>query len=322
MSALDAALPRLARMKAAVVAHPGKIGDVTRARALVADVASRWDGGEIDWYETTVDDPGPGQARAALDAGAEIVVAWGGDGTVMAVAGVLEGTDAALGIMPGGTGNLLARHLGIPLTAPEALAVALEGTTRRIDLMDVYLGKGVHRRSAVMCGMGWDAAMMGAPEELKRRLRWGAYVVQGAKTLRQRPMKLRLSVDGGPERHLHGHTVLVANIGTLVAGLQLLPEAQIDDGMLDVLVIDPSNPVDWLRTTAGVVRGTAAEHDPSRIHFTGREVVISTGTSRPRQVDGDLVDNGYGFRVTVLPDALAVRVPASGSSRRAEEKSS
>jgi hypothetical protein len=100
--------------------------------------------------------------------------------------------------------------------------------------------------------MGWDADMMAAPEELKKRVGWAAYAVEGARHLGKQPMRLRLSVDGGPEQHLYGRTVLVANVGTLVAGIDLIPEARPDDGMLDVLVIDPSNPVDWARTATGV----------------------------------------------------------------------
>jgi diacylglycerol kinase family enzyme len=124
-------------------------------------------------------------------------------------------------------------------------------------------------------------------------------------------MRLRLSVDGGPEQHLYGRTVLVANVGTLVAGIDLIPEARPDDGMLDVLVIDPSSPVDWARTATGVLRGRGADEDPSRTHLRGREVVASTRQSRGRQVDGNTVSDGHGFRVRLMPQALAVMVPAA-----------
>jgi diacylglycerol kinase (ATP) len=261
------------------------------------------------WFETTAEDPGPGQARRAMREGATTVIAWGGDGTVTGVASALALTDVALAILPGGTGNLLARNLGIPLALPEAIDTAFQGDDRRIDLLDVYLGKGQRRIGAVMCGTGWDADMMAAPEGLKRALGWGAYVVQGARRLRQQPMRLRMSVDGGAEQHLYGRTVLIANVGTLVAGLELLPEARPDDGLLEVLVIDPSSPLDWVRTTAGIVRGKGSDGDPSRTLLRGRQVVVTTGHARRRQVDGDLVGDGLGFNVTVLPAALSVRVP-------------
>jgi diacylglycerol kinase (ATP) len=301
-------------MNLAVVANPRKIGNTTRARELLASVAASVGQPTPMWFETSAEDPGPGQARHAVERGATTVIAWGGDGTVMGVAASLVGSDVSLGIVPGGTGNLLARNLGIPLDARSAIEVAFAGEDRRIDLLDVYLGRGQRQLSAVMCGMGWDADMMSAPEALKRRVGWGAYVFEGARSMGRKPMRLRISVDGGRELRLYGRTVLVANVGMLVAGLDLIPEARADDGLLDVLVIDPSSPLDWARTTAGIVRGKGAETDPSRTHLRGREVILSTSHAHGRQVDGDTVADGYGFRVSLLERALAVRGPGTQRS--------
>jgi diacylglycerol kinase family enzyme len=298
-------------MSVALVVHPKKVGNTARARELVASVAAAIDQPTPMWFETTADDPGPGQARQAIEQGATTVLAWGGDGTVMGVASALVNTDVSLGIIPGGTGNLLVRNLGIPLDARGAIEVALTGKDRRIDLLDVYLGRGERALSAVMCGMGWDADMMGADEALKRHVGWGAYVFEGARSIGRKPMRLRLSVDGGPEQHLYGRTVLVANVGMLVAGIDLIPEARADDGLLDVLVVDPSSPLDWARTSVGILRGKGADNDPSRTHLRGRDVVVSTGRARGRQVDGDPVADGYGFRVSLLEKALTARVPAA-----------
>lgn len=295
-------------MSVTVIAHPGKVGDLRRARAVVEDVAARVGVPMPQWIQTTATDTGTKQAQQAIEDGATLVVAWGGDGTIMAVASSVMGTDASLGIMPGGTGNLLARNLGLPLDASHALEVALTGQDRCIDLLDVYLGRGQRALSSVMCGMGWDADMMSAPEELKRRVGWGAYVVQGARHLGRKPMRLRISVDGGPTQQLYGRTVLIANVGRLVAGLDLIPEAQPDDGLLDVLVIDPSTPLDWARTTAGIVRGKGSDDDPSRTHLRGRDVVVTTNHAHRRQVDGDTVDGGHGFHVAVRERALKIRV--------------
>ena len=298
-------------MSVAVIVNPRKVGDPARARTVVDSVAAAVGQPSPLWFETTADDPGPGQARAAVEQGATVVIAWGGDGTIMGAASTLVGSDVSLGIVPGGTGNLLARNLGIPLDARRALEVAFTGDDRRIDLLDVYLGRGQRALSAVMCGMGWDADMMGASEALKRRVGWGAYVVQGARHIRQQPMRLRVSVDGGPEQHMYGRTVLIANVGTLVAGLDLIPEARANDGLLDVLIVDPSSPLDWARTSAGILRGRGADEDPSRTHLRGRDVVVTTGHARGRQIDGDTVSDGQGFHVKVLEQALAVRVPTA-----------
>lgn len=301
-------------MTVAVVAHPGKVGP--RGREDLVALMQRLGEPEPLWFQTTVDETGERQGREAIAAGAQVVLAWGGDGTVLGVAAALAHTPTPLGILPGGTGNLLARNMGIPLTFEAAVETALRGADRRIDLLDVYLGRGDRRLSAVMCGMGLDADMMAAPEEMKRRLGWLAYLVEGARRFRHKGMRLRLSVDGGPELHLEGALVLVANVGKIVAGMDLLPESEPDDGRLEVLVIDPSTPLDYVRTSAGIVTGLGTAADPSRTVLTGRSVTVSTNHARERQIDGDLVSPGYGFRVRVLPQALTVRTPIGGPDAR------
>ena len=296
-------------MSIAVVVNPRKVGDPRRARDQFTSLVASLGESAPAWFETTAEDPGTGQTRQAMRDGASAVLAWGGDGTVMAVAAELARTDVALGVIPGGTGNLLARNLGLPLTFADAVETACHGRDRRIDLIDVYLGRGEHRTCSIMCGMGWDAAMMAAPEVMKKHLGWGAYAIEGVRRLGQKPMRLRLSVDGGPEQQIYGRTVLIANVGTLVAGLRLLPESEPDDGFLEVLVIDPSSPLDWVRTTAGILRGKGSDSDPSRTLLRGRDVVVSTIQSRERQIDGDLVSDGHGFHARVMPQALTVRVP-------------
>jgi diacylglycerol kinase family enzyme len=297
-------------VRTVVIVHPGKVGDRKEAQARLAAHAHAAGADMPIWVETTADDPGPGQARAAAEAAADLVLVWGGDGTMIGVAEALVGTGVPLGIIPGGTANLLARNLGIPLGFAGAVATAINGHTRTIDLLDVDLGHGERRVSAVMTGAGWDAEMMAAPEARKRRLGWGAYAIEGVRGMvRTRPMNLRISVDDGPEQKMAGRTVLIANVGMLVAGLVLVPGASPDDGQLDVLVIDPTSPVDWIRTTAGIITRTGHDTDPSRIRLQGTEARIATGHVRKRQIDGDLVTPGSGFHVRLLPSALPVRVP-------------
>ena len=292
-----------------VIVNPNKVGDPVGARAKLTSFVKNMGEPAPEWIQTTAADSGARQTKQAIADGARLVLAWGGDGTVIGVAGALAGTATPLGILPGGTGNLLARNLDIPLHLKAALDTAYQGQDRAIDLLDVYLGKGQHQVSAVMCGIGWDAVMVGAPEQLKKRLGWGAYVVQGARRIREKPMRVRLSIDGGPEQHVHGRTVLIANVGRLIGGVRLLPESEPDDGQLEVLIIDPSSPLDWLRTASAIARGRGSCEDPSQTLLSGREVVVSTGHRHPREIDGDVVSDGYGFRVRLMPAALTVRVP-------------
>ncbi|HUW17048.1 MAG TPA: acylglycerol kinase family protein, partial [Actinomycetes bacterium] len=111
-------------MTVALVVNPTKVGNARRAQQRVATMAEALSEAPPRWLPTTEEDPGPGQARQALDDGATMVLAWGGDGTVTAVAGVLSGTGVPLGLLPAGTGNLLARNLGVPLGLSDALTTA------------------------------------------------------------------------------------------------------------------------------------------------------------------------------------------------------
>ncbi|HUV48188.1 MAG TPA: diacylglycerol kinase, partial [Actinomycetes bacterium] len=159
------------------------------------------------------------------------------------------------------------------------------------------------------CGMGWDAAMMNVSESVKARLGWGAYAVQAARTVRDHPIRLRVQVDDGPEHTFFARTCLIANVGTLIGGLELLPESAPDDGTLEVLVFDPTTSTDYVRSSWGVLRGHGNAGDPARTLLRGRRVVVTTHRARPRQIDGDLIDDGHGFMVRVMPGALTVRVP-------------
>jgi len=161
-----------------------------------------------------------------------------------------------------------------------------------------------------MCGIGWDALMMDVSESTKARFGWGAYVFQALRTVRDHPLRLRVRVDDGEEFTFYGRTCLIANVGSLIGGLTLLPESTPDDGLLEVLVFDPTTTVDYLRTSWGLMRGAANSADPSRTLIRGKKAVVTTHRARPRQIDGDLLDDGYGFVVRLEPAALIVKVPA------------
>ncbi len=296
-------------MRAAVVVNPTKFPDLMAARARL-DLAVQQLGYETPlWVPTTAEQPGTAQARELVSTGVDLILVWGGDGTVNAVADGMIGSRVPLGLLPGGTGNLLARNLGVPLYLSGSVRTAFLGQDRSIDTLAVSLGHGEVRTSLVMVGTGWDAAMMDVNESLKQRIGWAAYAVEGVKQFREHPLRMRISVDGSPPIRYYGRTCLVANVGTLVAGLQLVPEAVVDDGLLDILVLDPTRPAAWAKTTWTLARGKSPANAASRTLLQGREVVVTTHAPRSRQIDGDLVDPGHGFRVKVRPRSLVVRVP-------------
>jgi diacylglycerol kinase family enzyme/membrane-associated phospholipid phosphatase len=293
----------------AVILNPIKIDDAEtfKLRVTTATRAAGWD--EPLWFETTVDDAGASMARAAVAAGADVVVVAGGDGTVRVVCAEMAGTGVPVGIVPAGTGNLLARNLGIPLSHDLAIQTVLIGQDQAIDTVRIEGDDLPTTRFVVMAGLGLDAAIMAhAPEALKARIGWLAYVVAGARQLRFPALRVDISVDGEEPIRRRARTVVIGNVGSLQAGIPLLPDALIDDGLLDVVVISPTRVFGWIPVMARVL--TRRRTTDERLdRYTGRRVEITAAHSTPRQLDGDLVSPGTQIRAEIEPGLLLVRVP-------------
>jgi diacylglycerol kinase (ATP) len=297
--------------RAAVVYNPTKVPDLpgltTRVDKFFAQAG--WDASL--WLETTQQDPGVGMCRQAVDEGCDVVFVCGGDGTVMAAATGLAGSGVPLAILPTGTGNLLARNLDLPLdNEKESLRIGTEGRARPVDV-----GAIEDRKFVVMAGLGFDAAMMrDAPEGLKKYVGWPAYVVSAAKHLRGRGIRVAITVDDARTVHRRVRTVVVGNVGRLQGGIPLLPDAQPDDGVLDVVVIAPRNLLDWARVAGRVVR-RADVPDRRMERFRGEHVVIETSRPQPRQLDGDVIADGMTMDIRIEKGALPVMVAAAGATR-------
>jgi YegS/Rv2252/BmrU family lipid kinase len=302
------------RKRAAVVINPAKVGDVEEFKARVRTVAEISGWNEPIWFETTIEDPGHGQANAALHAEVDLIIAAGGDGTVRAVCEEVARTGVAVGILPHGTGNLLARNLGIPLNTRDALDVAFGGQDRAIDLSSLRTDSGTNTTFLVMAGLGMDAAIMtGVNDHLKSRVGWLAYFVSGVKAARFPAMKVKIAVDGGEFKKFRARTVVVGNVGFLQGGIPLLPDAQIDDGLLDVVVIAPKRFIGWLAIIVRVV-GRQKRTNERLDRMTGSTVHIKAEKPMPMQLDGDPVGEGQEIRATVKPGVLLVRVPVAPAS--------
>jgi YegS/Rv2252/BmrU family lipid kinase len=263
-----------------------------------------------DWYLTTVEDPGRSMAEQAAIGGASLVLVCGGDGTVRTVCGELAGTGIAVGVVPGGTGNLLARNLDLPLYIRSAIDVGLNGQDRAIDLVHIT-GDGIEEQQhyLVMAGMGFDAAIMeGANEQLKAKVGWMAYVVSGFRNLMYPVVRVEISVDAGPWTKHRARTIVVGNVGNLQGGVPLLPDAAIDDGMLDLVLLYPRRFISWLRIVARVVRRSAVS-DETVTRMTGRRISVRASASTPRQIDGDSIGAGREIHCECLPGKLLIRVP-------------
>ncbi len=306
-----------------VVVNPTKFKDLGQVRARLDTVTSELGLPSLRLVETTQDDPGFGQTRAALEEGAPLVCALGGDGTVRAVAEMLAGSGVPIGLLPGGTGNLLARNIGAPVKSLEkALRAALTGRDRAIDIGWMILDPSEEQRShptprdlrdepnvyafTVMAGLGFDAQIMtDAPEAVKAKVGWAAYVISAGKHLTDDCFDATVGVDGRESR-VSARTVLVGNCGKLTGGMVLLPQAEVDDGVLDVATITPQSLGQWVTMSTRVL-ARRTEGGPHLDRVSGRDVLVRVDPGQLVQVDGDDLDEASCLRFVVDPGALLVR---------------
>jgi YegS/Rv2252/BmrU family lipid kinase len=240
-------------------------------------------------------------ARAAAQAGEE-VVAFGGDGMVRIAAAALRGTDAVLGILPGGRGNDFAASLGIPRAPVAACQVIAEGAERRLDAGEV--------NGALFVGI----ASIGLESEVTPLVnaapRVGGRAIYLAATLyglaRWQPAGFELELDGARQAFT-GYLAAVANSGRFGGGMRLAPEARLDDGLLDVVTIEHVSRLDFVRATPKVFRG---RHGSEPNVGMSKASQVRLDADRPFAVyaDGDALARTPA-RVRVLPGAIKVRVP-------------
>ena len=297
------------RKKLAVVLNPVKVDEPGQFRELVEMLARDAGYASVVWWTTTVEDTGHGMAHEAAVSGADLVIAIGGDGTIRAVCEELAGTGIAVGIVPAGTGNLLARNLDIPLYLRSAVDVALNGQDRAIDMVEVSGDKMEDATYLVMAGMGFDAAIMeGVNEDIKAKVGWLAYVWSALKSLMFPAVRVEVSVDGGEVTRHRARTIVIGNVGLLQGGTPLLPDAAIDDGKIDVVLLYPRRFLSWVPLAFRVLT-KSRRSDETITRMSGREVVVRTNTDAPRQLDGDLIAPGRELHATCVHGRLLVRVP-------------
>ena len=293
-------------MKAAVVAHAGKTlgGGLPELRRVLAGEGVA----EPLWYEVRKPKKAPKQVQRALDEGAELVFAWGGDGTVRRCIDVLAGSEASLAVLPAGTANLFATNLGIPMDIEQAVAVGLSGDRRRLDV-----GRFKKERFAVMAGAGFDAAMIRDADDLKERMGRAAYLWSGSRNLRGEGFGAEIEVDGSDWYEGTATCILLGNLGDVFGGVKVFPDARPDDGMLELGVVTAEGLLQWTRTL-----GRAALGDPNRSPFVQTTQAKSVKVELDRKVryelDGGDRSKVRSFKVKVEAGALSVCVP-----RRNEE---
>ncbi|MHA7984327.1 diacylglycerol/lipid kinase family protein [Rathayibacter sp. CAU 1779] len=312
---------------AAIVYNPVKI-PLDRVRRLVEaqEAANGW--AQSRWYETDRDDAGLQAAREALASDPSVVIVAGGDGTVRTVVEAVYESGTAVALLPLGTGNLLARNLGLPLNDVErSVTTAFTGTTRAVDVAVAELEDDEGRRRThsflVMAGIGLDAEMAETTSALaKKHLGWLAYVTPIARSIiRNRLFHLTYRIDGGHVRSSRAHTIIVGNCGTLTGNMLLIPAAAVDDGLLDVVMLRPKGRFGW----AGIGIRLALQGIAHRSRFgrrmlelapdlralayaQGRRFDVHFETPHGIQLDGDSFGRVTRMRISVRQGALRVCV--------------
>jgi YegS/Rv2252/BmrU family lipid kinase len=259
------------------------------------------------WSAEVLATGGPGDARRLAEYGVkdgvDVVAVFGGDGTTMQAAAALVGTDVPLGVVPGGTGNLLAGNLRIPASPERAARALIAGKPRPFDLgrMD---RPGGPQYFAVACGAGYDARVMaGTLSEHKRRWGMAAYV---ATTLRL----IGNTIDG-VEYDAEGAMVLVANCGEVIPPfIRLRAGIRPDDGFLDVVVMRANSFGESVRAVWDLLRDApTAEGQETYVGYArGREIRLETDPVQPVQLDGE-PGGETPFSVTVVPGAIKILIP-------------
>ncbi|WP_116112136.1 diacylglycerol/lipid kinase family protein [Austwickia chelonae] len=303
---------------AAVVINPSKFTETSKLRATISRVCQEEGWALPIFYETSKEETGATQTREAVDQGVDLVCALGGDGTVRAVAAGLIGSDTPLGVLPGGTGNLLARNLDLPLdNLSAALRVALTGGNRAIDVGVVNIDIPEDAQTEpedhyflVMAGVGFDADVVAqAPEDLKAHVGWAAYLVSGAKNLDGHRFAATLVFDEEESSHRRVRSVIIGNCGRLQGGVELLPDAEIDDGALDAVVLSPQGIVGWAGVGVRLLTKQRKGH-PMVEHRRCTSLSITLDHPQEVQLDGDPLGPGLVLTVAVRRHALLIRTTA------------
>lgn len=314
--------------RAAVIYFPGRVDRKRLDAAIQANLQSlRWE--PALWLPTSAEETGAVQAQRAAAQNASHLIVAGGDGTVREVLqSVVENKlDVTVGIVPVGTGNVLARNLNIDVNDfNAAVKRALLGNRHQIDmgLAKIIFENGERRELlfSVMAGIGLDAKIMqNTNAKLKRRIGWVAYIDGGLRALPTKFEKLFIEVDGKEARRMKLVSLLIGNAGWLPGNINLMPDAKLDDGILDAAVIGPRrfwNWIDfWSRVTIGnnVVRVNrvakqlleATANVKTLENLSGSKIRVTPDRPIHLQIDGDALGLIQQAEFEVVPRAVTVR---------------
>jgi diacylglycerol kinase (ATP) len=297
--------------RALLIANPVAARTADSSTTAVANTLRR--GG---WTTEVMSTTGPGHARELAEhgvaEGVDVVAVFGGDGTTMQAAAALVGTDVVLGVIPGGTGNLLAGNLRIPASPARAAQALLTAAPHHFDLGCMERDGGIHY-FAVACGAGYDARVMAATMTQHKR-RWGmaAYVATSLRLIGDIRSTLHHITVDGMQFEAHASMVLVANCGEVIPPfIRLRPGISPEDGLLDVIVVRADSFSQSVRAVWDLLRVAPGVPGEGKFigHARGREIRVVSDLVQPVQLDGE-PGGQTPFRATVVPAAIRILIPS------------
>jgi len=270
----------------------------------IQDVFRRQDEFELEIHETTCQGCATKAARKAAEEGYELVIAAGGDGSIFEVSNGLVSSETALGVIPVGTENVLAREMGVPLVPREAAEFMLQQPPRIIDT-----GRVGDQHFVCFAGIGFDAHVAHRlPGERKKRFGALAYILTSAEKLRPYhsvPRHLKLTLDGDTVE-MDFWIMVISNIRSYGGRLIPAPEAVVDDGLLDVCVFPKANYIELMRQMAAMRSGKHTAL-PGVRYFQASRIEVETDQPEELQLDGDAWPGEPPFLIEAVPRSLTVR---------------
>ncbi len=291
----------------------GKTNPEQRQKIISEALAAQ--GYRCQFISTTLEVGARALAAQAVKDGVDLLAVSGGDGTVMEALAALVGTDIPVAVLPAGTGNLLSVNLGIPITVPEAVNVALSGTPYALDLCRA----DGDRYFAILGGLGMDAQVVAdADREAKDRMGKAAYFWAAFKNLPRRHAHVHISLDGGRPFRRKAKSVLLANMGQITGGVSIFPTASPNDGLLDVGILKAATLAHWTHLMGSALLGRA-HYDPALEVHQARTVTITTRRPQPVQFDGEAEGRTRSLTVEVVPKAVQVLLPQAAPAALAAQ---
>ncbi|MDO8308666.1 MAG: diacylglycerol kinase family protein [Actinomycetota bacterium] len=296
----------------AVIAHSAKTmgGGLAQLRALLEQSGFA----QPLWYEVAKSRQVPECVGQATKDGADLVFIWGGDGTVRMCVESLAGSGIPIAILPAGTGNLLARNVGVPQDIEKAVAIGLHGDRREIDTATV---NGNH--FAIMAGGGLDALVMrDASDGMKERLGRVAYLWSGARNLAVKPVKATIDLEG--RRFYKGPItcVLFGNMSEVLGGIEVFDGSSADDGMIEMGVVSAKSRTQWLRTLTRAAVGRV-EGSPFVSTTRGTSMTVEFDQRVAYEVDGSEQKPTRKLKVKVMPKSTTICVPNADQLAHADK---